>query len=88
MTEPRLCRIVRTYRIGDNSDEGYAATIGDLIECDCCGRKITNVAVMANGDRVGTECSTLIERPDLRSMYRQSKRVAAHLARLNAEGWA
>jgi len=41
------------------------AITGDAMEtCGCCGRKIMRVAVLSNGDRIGTECAAWIERPD------------------------
>ena len=66
-------RIQREYRIGYNDDEGIAATVGDLIECECCGRKISKVTVLTNGLRVGSECATYLTRPDLRETPERAK---------------
>lgn len=85
---PARLYIAREYRIGDNSDEGIAAADTDLIECECCGRRIARVTVLSNGARVGSECSTYLTRPDLRTTPEQvkfifgrpSKKAEAYLA--------
>ena len=84
--------VVKEYRIGHNDDEGIAATIGDLIECECCGKKIARVNKLSNGGRVGSECATYLTRPDLRetdekvTFYfgRRSKKADTYLVAVNA----
>lgn len=90
-TEKQILSLVREYRIGDNSDEGIAATVGDLIECECCSRKISRVSVLSNGLRVGSECATYLTRPDLREteesirfyLGRRNKKADAYLTTHN-----
>lgn len=85
--ETTTLRISQEYRIGHNDDEGVAATIGDLIECECCGRKIARVTVLSNGAKVGSECATYLTRPDLRKtedeiqfyLGRRNKKADAYL---------
>lgn len=64
-TKPSLS-ISRTYKIGQTDEEGIAATIGDLIPCECCGRKISKVSILSNGLRVGSECADYLTMPNLR----------------------
>jgi hypothetical protein len=90
---PTRLNVAREYRIGDNSDEGIAATTNDLIECACCGRKIARVTVLTNGAHVGSECAVFLTRPDLRDTPERSefffgKRNRKAEAYLNAGGYA
>ena len=80
-------QISKEYRIGQENDEGIAATEGDLLECECCGRNIARISLLTNGARVGSECATYLTRPDLRKdeetirLYfgRRSKKADAYL---------
>ena len=72
MTTTQLL-IAKEYKIGRNDDEGIAATEGNLIECECCGRKIAKVTVLSNGGKVGSECATYLTRPDMRQTDEQAK---------------
>lgn len=73
MTTAQKLREVKTYKIGDNSEEGKAATTEELIECECCGRKIANVTILSNGIKVGSECAAYLTRPDWRTDERTIK---------------
>jgi hypothetical protein len=44
-------RVVKRYRAEE------------IESCHCCGRKITKVEVLETGDKVGSECSALLEFP-------------------------
>jgi hypothetical protein len=81
-------RISKEYRIGGKGDEDSAATIGELIECECCGRKISRVNKLNNGARVGSECALYLTRPEWRQtdeqikswFSRRNKKADAYLA--------
>ena len=63
----KILNITREYKIGSTESEGIAAAETDLIECECCGRKISRVSVLTSGLQVGSECATYLTRPDLRT---------------------
>lgn len=48
--------------------------------CHCCGRRIVHVEVLECGEKVGSECSALIEFPVYRIGRKLSKRQASFFA--------
>jgi hypothetical protein len=75
-------REIKTYKIGSTEEEGIAASITDLIQCECCGRKIANVTVLNNGLLVGSECAGYLTTPIFRH-GRKNKKADTYLAQNN-----
>jgi hypothetical protein len=59
-------KVQRTYRIGDNTEEGTAATIGETYRCEVCDRELIKVTVLNNDLKVGAECATYLTMPEWR----------------------
>jgi len=57
-----------------------ALTADEMIECQCCGRKVRHVYVMETGHKLGSECAGWLETP----VYRMGRKPAKKLAALAA----
>ena len=66
-----LFHYVRVCKV-ETCDDGYP--------CQCCGRVVKKVHVMANGLNLGSECAAWLATPAYRYGRKPAKKVAALLA--------